>query len=132
MEIIARLPWKFYDIFLLLLYSLTDEYPTLTEMLLPWLDVLEYQGSRMLAEQNCISPLIMDSIALAHGQLSYIMSCYDGNASDRVFTHHFVRRPGLALRKSMERNGFVRVPDSTLLCNGEFQIVSQDLRSYTP
>jgi hypothetical protein len=108
---------------LLMLCSLTDEYPTLTEMLLPWIDIVEYQGTRMLAEQHCISPLIMDSLALAHGQLSYIMSGFTGDASDRVITQHFRRRPGLALRKSMERNGFARVPDSILLCNGGFLLV---------
>jgi hypothetical protein len=98
---------------------LNDEYPTLMKLLLPWVDVVEYQGHRMLEEQRCISPVLLDSIALAHGQLSYQMSMYTHSDEDnRVFTRHLMRRPGLAIRKSMELNGFVRVPDAVLLGGG--------------
>ena len=86
------------------------------KMLLPWVDVAEYQGKRMLANQNSISPTILDSLALAHGYLSYQMSAYIQDDEDsRLFTRHFMRKPGLALRKSMDLNGFARVPDLTLL-----------------
>jgi hypothetical protein len=72
----------------------------------------------MLADQSCISPIILDSLALAHGHLSYIISCYENMKSDRIFTHHFMRRPGHAIRRSMERNGYARIPDTILLCSG--------------
>jgi len=99
--------------------SLNDEYPTLIKMLLPWLDVLEYQGLRMLEEQHCISPVLLDSIALAHGQMAYQMAAFTTWDKDsRVFTRHLMRRPGLAIRRSMELNGFARVPDAVLLGGG--------------
>lgn len=99
--------------------SLNEEYPTLMKMLLPWVDIAEYQARRMLEEQQCVSPVILDSLALVHGQLSYQMSTYTEMDDDsRPFTRHLMRRPGLALRKSMEMNGFARVPDAILQGGG--------------